>query len=797
MKSKNMLALIWMAAAMLTSIVRAGNPELPVDLGSAGDFVILAKTGISTVPASDITGDMGVSPITATAITGFSLIMDSSTEFSTSAQVSGKIYAADYGTPTPTKMTTAISDMETAFTDAANRTIPNDINFMGGNIGGQTITPGLYKWNTDVGIATDVTLDAGGVADAVFIFQISGNLTVASGKSVLLAGSAQAKNIYWQIAGPVGAVFDTTAHVEGVILTAKAITLNTGATFNGKLLAQTRVNLDGNIIVDSDLILPATTNLTLTIISEHGVGNLPAGLPPEGIVYTNSYGSTLTNSISMMELNGSTTQYVNTGWSMIGNEPLAGITNSMSMTQTNNAVLTWLWTTNYMLNASADPGGSVTGSTNGFYAAGELVNVTAVPVPGASFVGWTGNLSGSTSNLTQSMTMDQARTLVAHFTLGISNVVLQIVSPHGTGTPPTGLYVNVIGTLLTNSITPIETMGSTQYVNTGWSMIGNEPLAGITNNMSMTHTNNAVLTWLWTTNYYLSLSAMHGSITNQVPGWKPPDQNFDLYPVPDFGYAFDHWELNGVDQGVGVPLNVTMDAAKAVIAYFTPIFVDVSADVDWNVVWEFDPRKGYFLGTLTITNTNSRKVLLAPFWFEVESTDYHWLRSPTGLDANTGWHYLDISALINSQLTDNGNRDPALDFGESVTVTGIELMGRRTPTGLLMAVWADPPGTLSIGIDTDDDGVSDADEAIAGTSTTDPNSFFQIRLSADQRSIMWDTLPNRIYTVLISTNLLQGFTAVPDTIDGTGAPAAYAVQPEPAGDNPKGAVFYKVEVQIK
>jgi hypothetical protein len=119
MKPKNVLTLMWIVAAMLASIVRAGNPELPVNLGSAGDFVILAKSGISTVPPSDITGDMGVSPITSTAITGFALSMDISGEFSTSAQVTGNIYAPDYAMPTPTKMTTAISDMETAYTDAA------------------------------------------------------------------------------------------------------------------------------------------------------------------------------------------------------------------------------------------------------------------------------------------------------------------------------------------------------------------------------------------------------------------------------------------------------------------------------------------------------------------------------------------------------------------------------------------------------------------------------------------------------------------------------------------------------
>jgi hypothetical protein len=498
------------------------------------------------------------------------------------------------------------------------------------------MSPGLHKW-TDGGvlISADLTLDGGGSADAIFIFQIEGDLTIASAKKVILINGAQARNIFWQVKGGAGVVVGTTAHIEGIVLAKTEINVLTGASFNGKLLAQTAVNLDQNVIVDSD--------------------DIP---PPE--------------------------------------------------------------------------------------------------------------------------------------------VQLEIISAHGTGTPSTGLYFNVIGTLLTNSITAVEMEGvSTQYVNTGWSMTGNDPLAGIASSMSMTQTNDAVLTWLWSTNYYLSLTAVNGAIISEPPGWKPAGQNFDLYPEPDFGYAFDHWELNGVNQGVGMPLNVTMDEAKEVIAYFSPIFVDVSSDVDWNVVWYFDPRKGYFLGTLTITNTNSRKVLLAPFWFEVESTDYHWLRSPDGLDASTGWHYIDISTPVNNQLSSTGNKDQALDVGESVTITGIELMGRRTPTGLLMAVWADPPGTLAIAIDTDGDGVSDADEAIAGTSSTDPNSFFQIRLGADRRSVQWETRPNRIYTVLISTNLMQGFTAVPGTIEGTGATALYNVQPQNADDAPNDAVFYKVEVQIK
>ncbi|MBU2559481.1 DUF3494 domain-containing protein [archaeon] len=151
-----------------------------MNLGTAGNFVILTKSGVSTTGTTSIVGDIGVSPIDSTAITGFGLIMDSSNQFSTSSLVTGKIYAADYTPPTPSVMTTAISDMETAYTDAAGRA-PNVTELGAGNIGGMTLTPGVYKWGTGLIIPTDVTLDCQGNASAVFIFQIAQDLTVGNG----------------------------------------------------------------------------------------------------------------------------------------------------------------------------------------------------------------------------------------------------------------------------------------------------------------------------------------------------------------------------------------------------------------------------------------------------------------------------------------------------------------------------------------------------------------------------------------------------------------------------------------
>jgi len=109
--------------------------QLPVNLGTSANYVILAKSAISTVPPSAVTGNLGVSPISSTAITGFSLIMDSSGQFSTSSQVTGKVYAPDYATPTPVNLTAAVGDMQTAYADAAGRTLPDHTELGTGNIG--------------------------------------------------------------------------------------------------------------------------------------------------------------------------------------------------------------------------------------------------------------------------------------------------------------------------------------------------------------------------------------------------------------------------------------------------------------------------------------------------------------------------------------------------------------------------------------------------------------------------------------------------------------------------------------
>jgi len=214
-----------------------------VDLGAAGNYVILAKTGISTTGTTRITGNIGVSPIAATGMTGFGLVQDSTRTFSKSSVLTGKAYASNYAVPTPAQLTAAVGAMQGAYTNAAGRAA--GVTQLGaGSIGGLTLAPGVYKWSTGVRIPTNVTL--AGNSNAVWIFQIAGTLNISSAKKVILSGGAQAKNIYWQVAGTT--TLGTNSTFNGNILDKKNIALQTGAVLNGRALAQTAVTLDANTV---------------------------------------------------------------------------------------------------------------------------------------------------------------------------------------------------------------------------------------------------------------------------------------------------------------------------------------------------------------------------------------------------------------------------------------------------------------------------------------------------------------------------------------------------------------------
>ena len=236
LRNRSMAIMLTAIALAASSVAIAG--QAPVNLGAAGTFAILSKTGVTNVYASAVTGNVGSSPITGAAI------------LVTCTEVSGTIFSVDAAGPLPCTvnaapfLTSAVLDMEAAYLDAEGRSSPDFTEVGAGEIGGLTLSPGLYKWGTGVMISTDVTLTGG--PNDVFIFQIAGTLTQANAARVTLTGGAQAKNIFWQVADVVA--IGTTAHFEGIVLAKTMVAVKTGASVQGRLLAQTAVTLQMNAV---------------------------------------------------------------------------------------------------------------------------------------------------------------------------------------------------------------------------------------------------------------------------------------------------------------------------------------------------------------------------------------------------------------------------------------------------------------------------------------------------------------------------------------------------------------------
>jgi len=213
-----------MAALLLPAIVVSQSPA-PVALGSASSFAVLASSTVTNTGATTVNGDLGVSP--GTGLTG-------------APTVNGATHLGD------SVAAQAQLDLTTAYNDAAGRSV-NAVS-VSGNLGGQTLTPGLYKSTSSLEISSgDLTLDGQGDANAVWIFQMASTLVTTSGRQVILSGSAQAANIFWQVGS--SATLGTTSVFKGTIMALASISLLTGATLDGRALAQTgAVSFDGNTV---------------------------------------------------------------------------------------------------------------------------------------------------------------------------------------------------------------------------------------------------------------------------------------------------------------------------------------------------------------------------------------------------------------------------------------------------------------------------------------------------------------------------------------------------------------------
>ncbi len=201
-----------------------------VSMAGASNLAVLAGSAVTNTGATNITGDLGLSP--GTSVGGFPPgILNGTLRINDAVATQAKL------------------DLTAAYNDAAGRT-STDIVALSGNIGGLTLTPGLYKSTSSLAISSgDLTFDAKGNPEAVFIIQIASTLTTTSGRKVILSGGASAANIFWQVGS--SATFGTTSVFKGTIMAMQSITLNTGATLTGKALARTgAVTMAGNTIVE-------------------------------------------------------------------------------------------------------------------------------------------------------------------------------------------------------------------------------------------------------------------------------------------------------------------------------------------------------------------------------------------------------------------------------------------------------------------------------------------------------------------------------------------------------------------
>jgi len=213
--------------------------QAPVALGTDATFGVVAATTVTTIPTTTVNGDLGVSP--GNTVTG-------------SPIVNGSLHLGD---PAAGQ---AQLDLTTAYNDAAGRTVGAIT--LAGNLGGQVLAPGLYKSATSLEISSgDLTLDAQGDANAVFIFQIGSTLITTVGRQVILSGGAQAANVFWQVGS--SATIGGSSVFKGTIMANQSITMDTGATLNGRALARNgAVALDANTIT-----IPATATDFVTLVS--------------------------------------------------------------------------------------------------------------------------------------------------------------------------------------------------------------------------------------------------------------------------------------------------------------------------------------------------------------------------------------------------------------------------------------------------------------------------------------------------------------------------------------------------
>lgn len=250
------------AAAALAVLLCGPSPALAQSapsLGSAASFAVLGASTVTNTGSSVVTGDLGVSP--GTAVTGFP----------PGSIASGTLHSADASAGA------AQNSLTTAYNALASQACNQDLT--GQDLGGKTLTPGVYCFSSTAQLTGTLTLNAQGDTSAVFIFKIGSSLTTASGSSVVVINAGSLCNIFWQVGS--SATLGTSTSFAGNILALTSITLNTGASVTGRTLAR-----NGAVTLDSNAVTAACTTGTPPVCGT--IALAPATLPSGtvGVAYS-------------------------------------------------------------------------------------------------------------------------------------------------------------------------------------------------------------------------------------------------------------------------------------------------------------------------------------------------------------------------------------------------------------------------------------------------------------------------------------------------------------------------------
>ena len=235
MKVRNTVLVSVLAMSLVLGISGSVFAATAVDLGTAGGFAVLGGSTVTNTGNTVVNGDLGLSP--GTSLTGFP-----------PGIVNGAQHITD------AVATQAQADLVTAYNAASGQSV--GVITVSGDLGGQTLTAGLYNSASSLGLTGALTLDAQGNSDAVFIFQIGSALTTASASKVALVNGAQACNVFWQVGS--SATLGTNSNFAGTIIALSSVTVNTGASINGRVLARNgAVTLDTSPINKPTCAAPA------------------------------------------------------------------------------------------------------------------------------------------------------------------------------------------------------------------------------------------------------------------------------------------------------------------------------------------------------------------------------------------------------------------------------------------------------------------------------------------------------------------------------------------------------------